>query len=136
MFIQRKKNIMASEEVMDEVNNVADAAIDDVEETGAEGEVIIDPEATDLLFEAEDVAELIAEVTGETVEVTVEDDSVEFAIGDEVFTVEAEGNEEILEAASKKVLRGKRTVAASTRRVGGTTVRQRRDKAVRTLNRR
>lgn len=136
MFIQRKKNIMASEEVMDEVNNVADAAIDDVEETGAEGEVIIDPEATDLLFEAEDVAELIAEVTGEAVEVTVEDDSVEFAIGDEVFTVEAEGNEEILEAASKKVLRGKRTVAASTRRVGGTAMRQRRDKAVRTLNRR
>lgn len=134
MFIQRKKNIMASEEVMDEVNNVEDTL--DVEETGAEGEVIVDPEATDLLFEAEDVAELIAEVTGETVEVTVEDDSVEFAIGDEVFTVEAEGNEEILEAASKKVLRGKRTVAASTRRVGGTAMRQRRDKAVRTLNRR
>lgn len=133
MFIQRKKNIMASEEVMDEVNNVEDTL---VEETGAEGDVIVDPEATDLLFEAEDVAELIAEVTGETVEVTVEDDSVEFAIGDEVFTVEAEGNEEILEAASKKVLRGKRTVAASTRRVGGTAMRQRRDKAVRTLNRR
>ena len=37
MFIQRKKNIMASEEVMDEVNNVEDTL---VEETGAEGEVI------------------------------------------------------------------------------------------------
>jgi len=132
MFIQRKKNITASEELMDDVvdNGAADVDLDaDVD--GA-GEVTIDPEATDLLFEAEDVAELIAEVTGESVEVTVEDNSVEFAIGEDVFTVEAEGDEEILEAASKKVLRGKRTVSASTqRRATSAVAGKRNDKVVR-----
>lgn len=111
MFIQKKSKrvVKANDEMLDNVVDVQD----DIEEVG---EVEIDPAATDLLFEAEDVAELIAEVTGETVEVSVEDDFVEFAIGEDVYTIEAEGDEEILEAASSKVLRGKRRVAASTRR--------------------
>ena len=66
------------------------------------------PEASDLLFEAEDVAELVAEVTGEAVEVT-------FAVGEDEFTVQAEGDEEILESV-RKPMRNKRTVAASTNR--------------------
>lgn len=111
MFIQKKSKrvVKANDEMLDNAVDVQD----DIEEVG---EVEIDPAATDLLFEAEDVAELIAEVTGETVEVSVEDDFVEFAIGEDVYTIEAEGDEEILEAASSKVLRGKRRVAASTRR--------------------
>lgn len=97
MYIQRKR-IVAEEEV-----NTAPAATAEV-----------DPEATDLLFEAEDVAELVAEVTGEEVEVTVEDDAVIFAVGDDEFTVEPEGDEEILEAV--RLPRKKKAVAASTRK--------------------
>lgn len=70
------------------------------------------PEATDLLFEAEDVAELVAEVTGETVEVTADEDQVVFSVGDAEYTVEAEGDEEVLET-SRRALRGKRPVRAS-----------------------
>lgn len=120
MFIQRhtKRTVKANEDIMDP--NVVEDEVVEEEVVDGEGEgepeVIIDPEATDLLFEAEDVAELIAEITGETVEVEVEDDSVAFAIGEDVYTVEAEGDEEVLEAATKKVLRGKRTIAASTKR--------------------
>lgn len=118
MFIQRhtKRTVKANEDIMDP-NVVEDEVVEEeVVDGEGEAEVIVDPEATDLLFEAEDVAELLAEVTGETVEVEVTDDAVEFAIGEDVYTVEAEGDEEILEAATKKVLRGKRTIAASTKR--------------------
>lgn len=75
------------------------------------------PEATELLFEAEDVAQLAAEITGEDVEVTVDDsgDSVTFTIGDDDYIVDAEGDEEILEA-STRVLKGKKKVSASTNR--------------------
>lgn len=93
MFIQKKtRPIRANEEMM--------------------GEVAVAPEATDLLFEAEDVAELVAEVTGQDVEVVAEEDTVVFTIGEDEFTVEAEGNEEILEARRMNV-RGKKPVAAS-----------------------
>lgn len=97
MFIQKRK-ITANEDL-----------------GGGAVDTTVAPEATDLLFEAEDVAELIAEVTGEPVEVTAEDDTVTFAVGDTEFTVEAEGTEEILEA-STKTLRGKKPVKASTAR--------------------
>lgn len=115
MFIQKtRKKITAN----DDINNVDI----DLQDTTDDGEVVIEPEATDLLFEAEDVAELLAEATGETVEVSVEDDSVEFAVGEDVFTVEAEGDEEILEASSSLRLRGKRQVAASTRRTSSNRI--------------
>lgn len=93
-------------------------ANEDLEDEGAPaGGVTVDPSATELVFEAEDVAELVAEVTGEEVAVTVDDDAVTFSVGDEDFVVEPDGaeDEEILEA-SRKALRGKRRVAASTRR--------------------
>ena len=102
MFIQKRK-IVAEEEIPMETPEVA------------EGEVEVAPEATDLLFEAEDVAEILAEVTGEEVEVTADGDTATFAIGDEEFTVEAEGDEEIVEAR-KKEIRGKKPVKASTNR--------------------
>lgn len=89
-------------------------------------ETEVDVEATDLMFEAEDVAELVAEITGEDVEVTADETTVEFAVGDDVYVVEAEGDEEIVEMSSR-VLRGsKKPVSASTRRTAsaGRTVRK------------
>lgn len=99
-----KKAVRAAEDVIDE------EIIDDVEE----GAVDVAPEASDLLFEAEDVAELIAEVTGQDVEVTADEDAVTFAVGEDEFVVEAEGEEEILES-TKRPLRGKAPVKASKR---------------------
>lgn len=84
------------------------------------------PEATDLLFETEDVADLVAEVTGETVEVETTDDAVEFTVGEgeeaETFTVEPEEDAEILESA--RIPRSKRAVKASTRTAGRRVVRR------------
>ena len=77
--------------------------------------VNVPEEASDLLFEAEDVAQLVAEVTGQDVDVAVDDDAVTFSVGDEDFTVEADGDEEVLEASTS--VRGRRTVAASQKRV-------------------
>ena len=76
------------------------------------------PEADELLFEAEDVAQLAAEITGEDVTVTTDDESeaVVFTVGEDEFVVEPEGDEEILEAASVKATKGKKAIAASTNR--------------------
>lgn len=101
----KRRNIRAEEEVMDEEIMEEDIPAE-------EGGVDVAPEATDLLFEAEDVAELVAEVSGEEVAVTVDEDSVTFEVGDDVYTVEPEGDEEILEA-TRKPLRGKKSVKAS-----------------------
>ena len=94
----RRRNIKADDEVMDE-EIIED---DPVEDVPSEGEVDIAPEASDLLFEAEDVAELVAEVTGEEVAVTVDDEAVTFEVGEDVYTVEPEGDEEILESTKVK----------------------------------
>ncbi len=74
-------------------------------------EVDVAPEATDLLFEAEDVAELIAEVTDEVVEVNVDGDDVVFNVGEEEFVVTPDGDEEILES-SRRVLKGKKPISS------------------------
>ena len=73
------------------------------------------PEATDLLFEAEDVAQLVAEITGQDVEVTADENEVTFDIaGDDFgsFTIEAEGDEEVVEM-SVRAKRNTRKVTAS-----------------------
>ena len=80
----------------------------------SEAEVDVTPEASDLLFEAEDVAELVAEVTGQDVEVAAEDDTVTFTVGQDEYVVEAEGDEEVLEAV-RKPLSKKSAVRASRR---------------------
>ena len=79
--------------------------------------VEVDPEATELLFETEDVAQLLAEVTDEEVAVDVDDDTEEivFTVGEDEYTVEPEGDEELLEA-SARICRGRKSVKASTRR--------------------
>ena len=101
--IARRRAIKAEDEIDEEV---VDAPAE------GEGAVEVAPEASDLLFEAEDVAELLAEVTGKDVAVEAEESTVTFEIGDDQFIVEAEGDEEILEA-TKKPLQGKKPVKAS-----------------------
>lgn len=84
----------------------------------ADAEVNVEPEASELLFEAEDVAELLAEATGEVVDVTADSDQVVFSVGEgedaQEFTAVPEEGAEILESSSRN-LRGKRTVSASRR---------------------
>lgn len=81
----------------------------------ANEDIDIAPEATELLFEAEDVAQVVAEATGEDVAVDVTDGGVEFTVGEgedaDVFTVEPEGDEEVLEASTRV---RRRSVKAST----------------------
>ena len=88
-------------------------ASDDVDET-IEEPVVDEGAETGLLFEAEDVAQLITEITGEEVDVAPSEDGeyVDFTVGDEVYTVEAEGDEEILESVRRPIAK-KRSVAAS-----------------------
>lgn len=77
----------------------------EVEDTDVE----VSPEATELLFETEDVAQLLAEVTQKPVDVDTADDgeSVEFTVGEDVYTVESEGDEEVLESVRKPFKRKK-----------------------------
>jgi hypothetical protein len=83
-------------------------------EGDGEAEVTVDDAATELLFEAEDVAELVSEVTGLPVDVTVDEDEVVFAVGDDEYTVTPEGDEEIVEQ-STRMRKSARRVAASRR---------------------
>lgn len=109
---QAKKNVKADSKM----RGVRRAVRAEEEIDTQEAVATVDPAATDMLFEAEDVAELVAEVTGQevTVEVDDADDSVIFTVGEEEFTVEPEGDEEILEA-SRKTLKGKDSVKASVK---------------------
>lgn len=106
MFIQKKKRIVADDELVDNTIQPNDGANVDVA-----------PEATELLFETEDVAQLLSEVTGEDVEATVDDESGEvvIAVGNDEFTITPDEDAEILES-SRRNLRGKKSVKASTNR--------------------
>lgn len=99
-------------------------------DTQVGGEAVVEPEASDLLFEAEDVAELVAEITGKDVEVTADEDSVVFAVGDDEYTVEAEGDEEVLEAV-RRPLKNKKAVKASRKPVQATRQATRKGRVVR-----
>lgn len=110
MLIRKGRRIVADDEIEVKEEEVFE------EEAPEEADVVVDPAATDLLFEAEDVAQLLAEVTNDVVEVSADEDAAVFTIGEgedaEEFTVTADGDEEILEA-SRRVLRGKRQVMAA-----------------------
>ena len=69
------------------------------------------PEAADLLFEAEEVAQLVAEVTGEDVAVEADGTSVTFDVAGETYTCEADEETEEVEASRK--VSGCRPVKAS-----------------------
>lgn len=78
-----------------------------------DAEVNVEAEASELLFEAEDVAELVSEISGQPVDVTVDEDQVVFTVGDDEFTVTPEGDEEIVEESTR--MRRARTVKASNK---------------------
>ena len=90
---------------------IEDVPMDEVPET-ADGGVDVDDSAYGLLFETEDVAELVAEVTGQEVEVKADDESVVFTIGEDEYTVTPEEDTEVLESV-RRPLRGRRRVSAS-----------------------
>lgn len=102
-------------------------AAEEMIEAPVEQEVEVAPEATELLFETEDVAQLLAEVTDSEVTVDIDDDSdqIVFTVDDDEYTVEPEGDEEILEA-TRKVLKGKKGIKASSRIAGAKRVSRRR----------
>ncbi len=70
-------------------------------------------EAADLLFEAEDVAQLVAEITGEDVAVEADGTSVTFDVAGETYTCEADEDIEDVEA-SRKIRTSKRIAASKT----------------------
>lgn len=123
MYIKSKKNIKPSTRRI----RASEEPIDDqtpAEGGGEGGSVNVDPEATELVFETEDVAELLAEVTNEDVDVVADENEITFTIGDTDYTVQAEGGEEVLEAstsvrrrnaiqASRRAANARRPVAAS-----------------------
>ena len=117
----RRRAIKADDEIADIEAPVDDAPIDDVEI--ADTDVSVDAEATELLFEAEDVAELVSEVAGLPVDVTVDEDEVVFTVGDDEYTVTPEGDEEIVEQSrrmrksSRSVRAGRQMVRRPARRV-------------------
>lgn len=103
----RRRAIKADEEFedIDDIEIPADDAV-------VEDEVTVDAAASELLFEAEDVAELVSEVAGLPVDVTVDEDEVTFTVGDDEYTVTPEGDEEIVEE-STRMRRGARRVSAA-----------------------
>lgn len=121
MVIQRKISKKAAVKASNA--RVAKKQIRANEEEEVVEDVEVTPEASDLLFEAEDVAQLVAEVTGEDVAVTVDEDAVVFEVGEDEYTVEAEGDEEILES-TRKPLRNKKTVKASKKVVRRSAARK------------
>lgn len=77
----------------------------------------VDSAASDLLFEAEDVAQLVAEITGEDVEVTADENEVTFEVAGESYTCEAEGDEEVVEMSVKARKPMRKLTASRNRKV-------------------
>ena len=79
MLIRNKKKIVADDEIMEQhVDQVAD-------------DVDVEPAAAEMLFEAEDVADILAEVTNQPITVEVADDASQcvIGVGDDEFTIDA-----------------------------------------------
>ena len=93
----RRKSIKADEEFEDIPEDFEDAPAD----VADVAEVTVDEAATELLFEAEDVAELVSEISGQPVDVTVDDEMVTFTVGDDEYTVTPDGDEEIVEESKR-----------------------------------
>lgn len=113
MFI-KKRRIVAEEELPETVDTEMEETFDD--EDAGEGEVNVDPEISEVLFEAQDVGEILAEVTGEDVDVYSDQDTgdVIINVGDEEYTITPDEDAEEVTSAKKPAAR--RPVKASTRR--------------------
>ena len=94
------------EEIFDE-EIIEDAPVDE------EPEVEVEEEAAELLFDTNDVADLVAEVTGEdvTVAVDTESDEVVFTVAETDYTVTPDEDVEIV--TSVAIPRRRRPVSAS-----------------------
>lgn len=77
-------------------------------------ETEIAPEASELIFEVEDVAELVAEITGEDVDVTADENEVTFEVAGETFTCSAEEDIEEVESSTRPKRSMKRVAASKT----------------------
>ena len=112
MYIHKKsRKVTAAEDI-----DLEDIEVEDVD-VDVDVETEVAPGAADILFEADDVAQLVAEVTGQPVEVDADEEGsvVTFSVGEDVFTVEPEGDEEVLESSRRK-MRSKKPVKASRAR--------------------
>lgn len=127
---RRNRRVMADDDI-EEIEDVEDfdvADTDDLEDIDDfeddDTSVDVAPEASELLFEAQDVAELIAEVTAKPVEVTADEDTVVFSVDGTEYTVESDGEEEVLESRrvsgrpirSSRRMTSRKPVKASTAR--------------------
>lgn len=118
-----RRPIKADDEIEDIDVDTEDFGGEDFAAPADEGSVSVDEAATELLFEAEDVAELVAEVTGEAVDVTVDEDEVTFTVGEDEYTVTPEGDEEVVEESrrmrksARRVQAGRQMVRRPARRV-------------------
>ncbi len=113
-----RKAVKAEDEIIeDEIIDEEIPEGDFEENIEDQGEVFVDESASELLFETEDVAELVAEITGMDVDVTVDDeaDSVTFGVGEEEYTITPEGDEEVVESSTKK-FRSRRVDASKASR--------------------
>ena len=118
-MLKNRRNIKCNRKVTCEDDFAPEMPVDEFEDApideapaAAEGGVEVDDSAYGLLFETEDVAQLVAEVTGQDVEVVADDDAVVFTIGEDEFTVTPEEDTEILEAV-RRPFRSRRPIAAN-----------------------
>lgn len=89
-------------------------ADDDIEEMDVPE--MDDTVETALLFEAEDVAELLREVTGKDVDMDADEGVVNFIIDDETFTITPPANTEVVESSTRH--RRSRSIRANSARRG------------------
>lgn len=125
--VRASRKIVKAEDEIEEIDDI-DVADDDVDFDDADFEDA-PVEESEILFEAEDVAEVLAEATGEPVDYTVDDETTEvtFTVGENEITVTPEGDEEVVEestrvrgrkiAASRKMMRQPARRVAASRRI-------------------
>lgn len=108
-----RRPVRASRKFIKSEDEIEDIDVD-IDEGDFEDIPDEEPISEEILFEASDVAEVLAEVTGEPVDYTVDDETTEvtFTVGEEEITVTPEGDEEVVEESTR--VRG-RKIAASRR---------------------
>lgn len=118
--VKSSRVIKADEEFAEEAAFEDELPADDVAEEVPDDEFEENPQS-ELLFEAGDVASIIAEVTGGPVDYTVDDETAEVTFnygddGEEEITVSADGDEEVVEMSTRfsgKKVEASRKVSAS-----------------------
>lgn len=111
--IRASRRAIKADEEIEEIEEI-EAPVDDVEDVAEFEEDA--PVTEEILFEASDVAKIIAEVTGEDVDYTEDSEATEvtFTIGEDEITVTPEGDEEVVEESTR--VRGRKIAAAKQMR--------------------